>query len=81
MAQASVNQFSDMMDSDHLFETILTSFGITQIAKKCLTEDYVTANDLMVSNVEQIKYLVNPQNNMYRSHANTLIAATLIRHN
>ena len=55
MAQAAGNQFANMMDSDQSFETILTSFGITQKTTNRLTEYYVTANDLMVSNVEQIK--------------------------
>ena len=72
MAQAAGNQFSDMMDSDQSFETILTSFGITQRATNRLTEDYVTANDLMASNFEQIKSVVNLQNRMYRSYANAL---------
>ena len=72
MAQVAGNQFADMMDSDQSFETILTSFGITQRATNRLTEDYITANDLMVSNVEQIKYVVNLQNKMYRSHATAL---------
>ena len=69
MAQAAGNQFVDMMDSDQSFETILTSFGITQRATNSLTEDYVTENDLMASNVEQIKSVVNLQKKMYRSHA------------
>ena len=72
MAQAAGNQFADMMDSDQSFETILTSFGITQRATNRLTEDYVTANDLMSSNIEQIKSVVNLQNKMYRSHATAL---------
>ena len=72
MAQAAGNQFADMMDSDQSFETILTSFGIIQRATDRLTEDYVTANDLMVSNVEQIKSVVNIQNKMYRSHDTAL---------
>ena len=72
MAQAAGNQFADMMESDQSFETILTSFGITQRATDSLTEDYVTANDLMASNVEQIKSIVNLQNKMYRSHATAL---------
>ena len=55
MSQAAGNQFANMMDSDQLFETILTSFEITQRATNRLTEDYVTANDLMASNVEHIK--------------------------
>ena len=72
IAQAAGNKFADMMDSDQSFETILTSFGITQRATNRLTEDYVTANDLMASNVEQIKSVVNLQNKMYRSHATAL---------
>ena len=72
MAQAAGNQFSDMMESDHSFETILTSFGITQRTTNRLTEDYVTANDLMVSKVEQIKSVVNLQNKMNSSHATAL---------
>ena len=72
MSQAAGNQFADMMDSEQSFETILTSFGITQRAMNRLTEDYVTANDLMESNVEQIKSVVNIQNKMYRSHATAL---------
>ena len=60
------------MDSDQSFETILTSFGITQRATNRLTEDYVTENELMASNVEQIKSVVNLQNKMYRSHDNVL---------
>ena len=72
MSQAAGNQFADMMDSYHSFETILTSFGITQRATNCLTEDYVMANDLMASKVEQIKSVVNLQNKMYRSHATAL---------
>ena len=47
MAQAAGNQFADMMDSDQSFETILTSFWITQRVTNRLTEDYVMANDLM----------------------------------
>ena len=61
-----------MMDSEQSFETILTSFGITQRATNRLTEDYVMANDLMDSKVEQIKSVVNLQNKMYRSHATAL---------
>ena len=72
MAQAAGNQFANMMDSDQSFETILTSFGITQIATNRLTEDYVTVNDLMAPNVEQIKSVVNIHNNMYRIHATAL---------
>ena len=72
MAQAAGNQFADMMDSDQSFETILISSGITQRATNRITEDYVTANELMASNVEQIKSVVNIQNNMYRSHATAL---------
>ena len=72
MAQAAGNQFADMMDSDQSFETILTSFGITQRATDRLTEDYVTANDLMASNVEHIKSVVNLQNKMYRIHSTAL---------
>ena len=59
MAQAAGNQFTDMMDSEQSFETILTSFGITQRATNRLTENYVTANDLMALNVEQIKSVLN----------------------
>ena len=81
MAQSAGNQFANMMHSDQSFETILTSFGITQRATNRLTEDYVTANDLMASKVEQIKYVVNLQNKMYRSHATALHRCTLIRHN
>ena len=69
MAHAAGNQFVDMMDSDQSFVTILTGFGITQRATNHLTEDYVTANDLMVSNAEKIQSVVNLQNKMYRSHA------------
>ena len=72
MAQAAGNQFANMMDSDQSFEMILTSFGITQRSKNRLTEDYVTENELMASNVEQIKSVVNLQNKMYRSHATAL---------
>ena len=72
MAQAAGNQFADMMDSDQSFETILTSFGITKRSTNRLTEDYVTANNLMKSNVEQIKSGVNLQNKTYRSHATAL---------
>ena len=72
MAQAVGNQFVDMMDSDQSFKTILTSFGITQRATNRLTEDYVTENDLMASNVKLIKSVVNLQNKMYRSHATAL---------
>ena len=72
MAQAAGNQFADIKGSDQSFDTILTSFGITQRATNRLTEDYVTANDLMASNVEQIKSVVNLHNNMYRSHATAL---------
>ena len=72
MAQAAGNKFANMMDSDQSFETILIIFGITQRATNRLTEDYVTANDLMASSVEQIKYVVNIQNKMYRSHATAL---------
>ena len=72
MAQAAGNQFANMMDSDQSIETILTSFGITQREKICLTEDYVMANDLMASNVEHIKSVVNLQNKMYRRHATAL---------
>ena len=72
MAQAAGNQFANMMDSDQSFETILTSFGITQRATNRLTEEYVTENDLMASKVEQIKYVVNLLNKMYRSHATAL---------
>ena len=69
LAQAAGNQFVDMMDSDQEFVTILTSFGITQRSTNRLTEDYVTENDLMASNTEQIKSVVNIQNKIYRSHA------------
>ena len=72
MAQAAGNQFADMMDNDQALETILTSFGITQRATNLLIEDYVTENDLMASNVEHIKSVVNLQNKMYRSHATAL---------
>ena len=60
------------MDSDQSFEMILTSFGITQWATNGLTEDYVTVNDLMASNIEQIKSVVNLQNKIYRRHATAL---------
>ena len=58
-----------MMEDDDSFEEISTSFGISQRAINHLTEDYVMANDLMASNVEQIKSVVSLQNKMYRSHA------------
>ena len=60
------------MDSDQSFETNMTSFRITQRATNRLTEDYATENDLMASNVEQIKSVVNLQNKIYRSHATAL---------
>ena len=72
MERAAGNQLANMMDSDQSFETILTSFGITQRATNRLTEYYVTAHDLMASNIEQIKSVVNIQNKMYRSHATAL---------
>ena len=72
MAQAAGNKFANMMDSDQSFETILTSFGITQRAMNRLTKDYVTANDLMASNVEHIKSVVLLQNKMYRSHSTAI---------
>ena len=72
MARAAGNQFANMMDRDQSFVTILASFGITQRATNRLTEYYVTSNDLMASNVEQIKSVVNHKNNMYRSHATAL---------
>ena len=68
MAAAAVNNV-DMMDNIPSFRTILINFGLSQRAKNCLTEDFPTANDLMASNVEQIKSVVTNQNKMYRSHS------------
>ena len=59
----------DLMDHDDSFEDILINFGLTARAVSRFMEDYATANDLLISNEEQIKLVVNIQNKMYRSHA------------
>ena len=69
MAQA--NQDGNMMEHDDSFEDILINFGITNRAIVHLTEDYGTANDLLASDVKQIKSLVNIQNKMNRMHTTT----------
>ena len=60
--------FNDMMEDEPSFMAILANFGLSLRARNRLTEDFPTANDLMVSNTEQIKYVVTNQNKMYRSH-------------
>ncbi len=65
MAANNVN----LMDNIQSFGTILLNFSLSARAKDRLTEDYPTANDLMASNVAQIKSVVTNQNKMYRSHA------------
>ena len=50
--------FNNMMEHNPYFGTILVNFGLSQRAKNRLTEDFPTANDLMASNLEQIKSLV-----------------------
>ena len=68
MAAAAINNVN-MMEDIQSFGQILNNFGLTARAKNRLTEDFPTANDLMASNVEQIKSVVANQNKMYRSHA------------
>jgi len=62
----------NMMEDIASFGTILVNLGLSQRSKNRLTEYFPTANDLMASNVEQIKYGVINQNKMYRSHATVL---------
>ena len=68
MAAAEMNNVN-MMEDIQSFGQILTNFGLTARAKNRLTEDFPTANDLMASNVEQIKSVMTNQNKMYRSNA------------
>jgi len=68
MAAAEMNNVN-MMEDIQSFGQILNNFGLTARAKNRLTEDFPTANDLMASNVEQIKSVVANQNKMYRSHS------------
>ena len=58
----------DLMDDEPSFGTILLNFGLSLRARNHLTEDYPTANDLMASNVDQIKSVVYNQNKTYRNH-------------
>ena len=67
MAAAAINNVN-MMEDIQSFGTILINFRLTQRVKNRPTEDFPTANDLMASNVEQIKSVVTNQNKMYRSH-------------
>ena len=66
---AQAPAFNNIMDHGPSFGNILINFGLSQKAKSRLTEDFPTATDLMASNLEQIKSVVNNQNKMYRSHA------------
>ena len=57
MAVAVTNNIN-MMEDIPSFRTILVNFGLIQRAKDRLTEVFPTANELMASNVEQIKSVV-----------------------
>ena len=60
--------FNNIMEDDPSFGNILNNFGLSLRARNRLTEDFPTANDLMASNLEQIKSVVINQNKLYRSH-------------
>ena len=60
---------TDMMLDEPAWRTILTNFGLSARARDRLIEDYPMANDLMISNIEQIKSVVSHQNKLYRSHS------------
>ena len=59
----------NMMEDNPAWIVILADFGLAVRSIDRLTEDYSTANDLMASNVEQIKSVVYHQNKIYRSHS------------
>ena len=59
----------NMMEDNLAWIAILANFGLAVRSIDRITEDYSTANDLMASNVEQIKYVVYHQNKIYRSHS------------
>ena len=59
----------NMMEDNPAWMVILANFGLAVRSIDRITEDYSTANDLMASNVEQIKSVVYHQNKIYRSHS------------
>ena len=59
----------NMMEDNPAWIVILANFGLAVRSIDRLTEDHSTANDLMASNVEQIKSVVYHQNKIYRSHS------------
>ena len=58
----------NLMDSDLAWETILDNFGLSQRSITRFTEDYTVPSEIMASNPEQIKTVIDSQNKMYRSH-------------
>ena len=52
-------QVTNMMTDEPSWLTILDNFGLSNRARNRLAEDYVTANDLMASNVAQITSVIN----------------------
>ena len=69
MAAAVVPPIDDIMDSEPAWNQILQNFGLSARSRNRLTEDYTTARDLIISNIDQIKSVVSTQNKTYRNHA------------
>ena len=59
----------NLMDSALAWEEILDNFGLSQRAIARFTEDFTMPSEIMASNPQQIKSVVNSQNKTYRSHA------------
>ena len=55
----------DMMKNSDAWKIILDNFGLSAIAIDRLVEDFEVGNDLMASNISQIKSVVSTQNKMY----------------
>ena len=59
---------ADLMADEAAWRTLLRNFDLQALAINRFAEDYNVANDLMASNVNQIKSVASTQNKMYRNH-------------
>ena len=65
---AAATPFVNMMEHEFAWTVILSNFGLSARSITRLTENHVTANDLVASKIEQVKPVVNLKTNTFRKH-------------
>ena len=64
----AANVVNNLMSDEASFITILTAFGMNNRTRNRFTEDFPTAEELMMATKSQVKDVMLNQNKLYRNH-------------